>query len=123
MKLLDLIGKPWAVPCDPPDTFDCWELVLTVRAAHGLRTDTYVERAARQPHHRTLMEEPPKGWRRLDTPSPLCVARMAGGRHVGVVMPDMRHIMHCEMFTGVRVDTINQLRMSDEITFWEMYHG
>lgn len=38
MCISDLIGKPYAVPCYPPDSYDCWELAVEVRRVLGLAT-------------------------------------------------------------------------------------
>ncbi len=34
--LLSLVGRPYAFPSDPPNSFDCWSLVKYVRTSRGL---------------------------------------------------------------------------------------
>ncbi len=88
------LGRRWACPCDPPDTFDCWELVVQVRADMGLDTPPYVPVAERIPSGALrYLTAPPSGWRRAD-PAPGVVA--VCGRlctHVGVYLSPGQ-IMH-----------------------------
>ena len=35
-RWLQLVGRPYRFPSEPPATFDCWSLVKHVRAAEGL---------------------------------------------------------------------------------------
>ena len=41
MQVRDLIGKPWAIPCQPPHSYDCWEIAVEVRKRLGLMTPLY----------------------------------------------------------------------------------
>ena len=109
-----LIGKPWAVPCDPPNTFDCWELVRHVRALSGRSTPSVVERGLRAPTDRLCIRTPPAGWYQLDKVAPFCVARI-GDKHVGVMLSGT-DVVHCDNMWGVCVD---RLRTLPPITFWE----
>ena len=115
---LEVIGKRWAVPCDPPRTFDCWELVIYVRRFHGLHTPSVVDRADRMPSSRRHIDKPPTGWVKLDEPKQLCVARFSSA-HVGVFLGG-DNVIHCELAMGVRID---RMRFLPELTFWEFEHG
>ena len=82
----EVIGKPWAVPCDPPNSFDCWELCRYVReTVFDLWTPSVVDKALRQPSDRRYIDTPPTGWMQLNDPQVGCVVRM-GRTHVGVYL-------------------------------------
>lgn len=34
--MMHLVGRPYAFPCRPPETFDCWQLVRYVRMLRDL---------------------------------------------------------------------------------------
>lgn len=112
-----LIGKPWAVPCNPPNSFDCWELVRHVReVTFNKGTPSIVERGDRKPKDRTLITNPPTEWVEIPTPEVGCVVRI-GETHVGVFL-GRGDVMHAQFGSGVRVDRLCD--MLEKITFWEM---
>ena len=88
MSISDLIGKPWALPCDPPASFDCWELAVAVRDRLGLVTPKYeVAAENRTAAHRASLGKPdPTIWKRLDKPRDGCLVGFGGRfvRHCGV---------------------------------------
>lgn len=117
-RFLHLLGKPWAVPDNPPETYDCWSLVVAARKAYGLDTPAYSD-------GRTVFEgsvdDPPSGWHQLSEPRANCVAVMGKERlHVGVVVyPDS--IIHSPMNSYVRVDKLRLLeRFVGQIGYWEL---
>jgi hypothetical protein len=83
-----LVGRPYAFPCQPPDSFDCWQLVRYVRMLRGLasplpfddrdawcRPDALPEAIARAR----------ASWRALPGPAE-CAMAVLEPRHVGVVI-------------------------------------
>jgi len=114
-ELCSLIGKPWAVPCDPPNSFDCWELVRYVRAIYGLVTPSVIDVSERAPKHRKHITNPPVGWLKLSEVVDHCVVRM-GGTHVGLYL-GRGNIIHAQLGHGVRIDHVRFI--TEPITFWE----
>lgn len=88
LYIYDLIGKPWSLPCDPPNSYDCWELAIAVREMLGKTTpDCRVPIHQRSERHISLMQYPdPSLWARLDAPQNGCL--------VGFGKP----ISHCGVF-------------------------
>ena len=83
MLLSDLIGRPYGLPCNPPHSFDCWELVRFVRDTfYGL--DDPVEVRRRLPG---LMPDYVREW--LPMWRPLALAEAKAG---DVVLMDERHV-------------------------------
>ena len=115
MNIRGIIGAPWAVPCDPPSSFDCWELVRHVRAMIGLRTPSVVDKDRRRPSDRKQFGQPPMGWNQLSEPVEGCVARI-GSAHVGVYL-NGGDVIHAQLATGVRIDKVEFL--SFPVSFWE----
>ena len=121
--LADLIGRPWALPCDPPQSFDCWELVCHVRGRAGLDTPDYSDHRSGLVSDMVLlhMADPKTEWNILLEPSPWCVVLMRR-KHVGVYLPD-RTVIHAQEGTGVRVDRLDLLsRLVTPIMFVETRH-
>ena len=117
-QFLHLLGKPWAVPDNPPETYDCWSLVVAVRRLCGLNTPAYSD--GRTVFDGTV-DDPPEGWSQLDAPRDRCVAVMGDTRlHVGVVLsPDS--IIHSPMDSHVRIDKLRLAeRFMGPVTFWEV---
>ena len=110
------------MPCEPPQSFDCWELVREVRQKLGLPTPAYVERQARSPRDRDLIASPPAGWTRLLLPTLGCVVRI-GDKHVGAYLNNVR-VMHAQAPGGVRIDTMDLLGFGGvPTTCWEYRHA
>lgn len=117
IKLLDIIGRPWAVPCDPPKSFDCFELCIEVRKRLGLPTPSPVSRNARKPHHRDFFKNVPDLWQKVINPRTGCVVIMNSGNHVGIYIPD-RKVVHSQYSRGVRVDEVDMISGPKE--YWEL---
>ncbi len=94
MFICDLIGKPWALPCDPPRTYDCWALAVEVRERMGLKTPVYdVPPESRRAAHRAALAKPdPSVWQRLDTPRDGCLVGFG-----------QRYVVHCGVYIQGRV--------------------
>jgi len=119
VNIRDLIGRPWALPCDPPDSFDCWALVEHVRAAHGLTVPFIVDKTQRTIELVRTIQRPPTAFKRLDAPKRLCVARI-GKTHVGVYLGS-KDVLHCQNGRGVVMDRLRDL--SADVTWWEVADG
>lgn len=115
--LRSLIGKPWAIPCDPPNTFECWELVRHVRALFGIQTPSVVDADKRSLMNTRIIANPPADWQRLNEPTPYCVV-LLGHKHVGVWIGD-NQVLHTERNTGARVDHISVLRQLFPVRYLE----
>jgi len=118
IDLSHMIGKGWAMPCDPPETFDCYELVRHVRRSFGLNTPSVVDRADRVMRDADQFGHPPARWSELPRPVLGCVARI-GTKHVGVYLGASR-IVHCIKGSGVRIDQAFTLtKLMGAVTYWE----
>lgn len=115
--LTPLIGRPWAVPCDPPSTFDCWELVRYVRGLRGITTPSVVNIGDRKPTDRKFFKNKPNGWYELMAPHPYCVV-FFGVSHVGVYLT-VGQIMHAQLGAGVCINRPEHIL--GEATYWD-YH-
>ena len=112
-----LIGKPWCVPCDPPHSFDCWELVRHVRFFYGKETPCVVDLAARRPKDRKHIETPPEGWHKVPEGTLLSVVRM-GQAHVGVLTE--QGVIHCSRRLGVALQPLSFIKQTEsDLSFWE----
>ena len=86
--LLDIVGRPYAYPPDPPVTFDCWTLLVWVRQALGLATPLDIEAAGyTQANLRGAVEtERASGrWQPVDEPQD-GDAVLFSREHIGVSM-------------------------------------
>lgn len=115
--ITSVIGRPWLVPCDPPVSFDCWELVRYIRELHGISTPSVVDRMARVPSSRALFSTPPSGWIKLPSPLRLCVVRI-GDKHVGVYIKSQQ-VIHTEIGMGARMDNVRDLEIGNSLSYWE----
>lgn len=83
-----LVGRPYAFPSSPPETFDCWSLVKYVRMLRGLASPLpFDDREAWcLPHNLPLAVARARGWwRALPAPEESAMAVLELG-HVGVVV-------------------------------------
>jgi cell wall-associated NlpC family hydrolase len=81
-----LIGRPYAFPSNPPESFDCWTLVRHVRQMHGLPCPLPFDDGEDwcQPHALPLaLDRARPGWRVEPEPSRLAMAILPPD-HVGV---------------------------------------
>jgi cell wall-associated NlpC family hydrolase len=122
IALRSFIGKPWAIPSDPPNSFDCWSLAQAVRNVYGLDTPSYVDLKSRRASDRHMIEGiAGTEWERLLLPVLGCVVRI-GQTHIGVhVGPGQ--VIHAQHGMGVRVDRSDFLRLSETLSFWELKHA
>lgn len=115
--LRSIIGLPWAVPADPPNSFDCWALVIHVRALMGKNTPSYEASYSNYEMDGDYFKAPPPEWYMLLTAEIGAVARF-GAKHVGVILPDTR-IIHSTRKMGVRVDRASLMDRFGKVTYWE----
>lgn len=123
----DLLGRPWALPCNPPQSYDCWALAVEVRKRMGLETHTYrVPDQSRTAAHRMAMRSPdPAKWQKLDTPQDGCLVGF-GKRfvsHCGVYIDGM--VIHSNLLPKVGgIVSSHPLAVAEahmgEASFWEM---
>jgi hypothetical protein len=88
--MLFLVGRPYAFPCQPPESFDCWQLVRYARMLRGL--DSPLPFDDREgwctPQALPLALQRARGtWRALPAPAECCMA-VLDPSHVGVVVGD-----------------------------------
>ena len=121
----DLIGAPYALPCDPPHTFDCWQLVVHARETIGLRT----------PHGPVAVEDrsladkeyfahpDPKVWTPIGRPSEGCVVAFGNpASHVGVYIGG--RVLHASHKTGVCLHALEAMeRFFGSPRYWEVKHN
>lgn len=95
----DLIGKPWALPCKPPESYDCWALAVEVRSRLGLKTHSYdVDPEKRTHAHRRDFATPdPNKWVRLPEPRQGCLVGFGS-----------RYVVHCGVYLNGSVIHANQ---------------
>jgi len=118
-ELRPLIGRPWKLDSDPPNSFDCWSLVAYVRKTFFDReTPSYRDQYAGYKDGDPAFDYPPFEWYTIPEPVAGSVARF-GVTHVGVVLPDLR-VIHCSKATGVRVDTAALMARFENVTYWEL---
>lgn len=100
----DLIGRPYALPCDPPHSFDCWELAKEVRKRLGLHTHEYeTHHMDRMLSNRMDFNKPdPEKWVQLVDPIDGCLVGF--GR---------RYILHCGVYLDRKVIHANQVKGLD----------
>lgn len=87
---LELVGKPYKFPSDPPLTFDCWTLVKYVRTQAGLPCPLPFDdqEAWCAPGNLARATEAARPlWRSVAKPQPLAMAVLEPA-HVGVVLGD-----------------------------------
>ena len=67
IKELDtIIGRPYAFPSYPPESFDCWTLLVYVRRLMGLRTEVQISPSRYTPEtlrDAVCLEKCMGGWR------------------------------------------------------------
>ncbi len=118
MNMRELIGRPYAIPCDPPVSYDCWELALLVRRTFDRYTPVHVDRADRsEAVLQRSIEAPPTGWRLLDAPTLHCLV-LIGKKHCGVFLGGV-DVIHTSKSAGVRIDTLPVLDRFDRLRFAE----
>lgn len=91
---LALVGRPYAFPSHPPETFDCWSLVRYVREQMGLRCPLPFNDAAAwcvPENIRVAVERARPSWSVVPVPSDLAMAVMSR-HHVGIVFG--RGVLH-----------------------------
>lgn len=124
-NISSLIGRPWALPCNPPETFDCWELAVSVRRILGKQTPEYkVPPKKRANRDRSDFETPDeKIWKRLDKPQQGCLVGFGNpNNHVGVYHDG--RVIHSHSIDGVvgsvQVHRLEVLeRFLGEPSYWE----
>lgn len=128
MSIYDLIGTPWSLPCDPPNSFDCWELVVHVREILGRPVKpcpvTILDR--RQDHVAMLQNPDLSLWQRLSAPTYGCIVGVGTPvQHCGIYLDD-RKVLHAFSDDGIngavqlhRLDVLE--RFFNGAEFWE--HG
>ena len=126
MSFSDLIGRPWALPCNPPQSFDCWELAVEVRDRLGLTTPAYKvpPQARTAAHRRDLGGADPKVWKRLERPVDGCLVGFGSVliKHCGVYFN--RRVMHSVEGSGVMYQEVSVLRdFFGPVSFWELIDG
>jgi hypothetical protein len=86
--MLSLVGRPYAFPCDPPRSFDCWQLVRYVRGLRGLASPLPFSDAEGWCRPENLPEAVSRArgtWQALPAPTEMAMAVLEP-RHVGVVV-------------------------------------
>jgi hypothetical protein len=86
--MLFLVGRPYAFPCHPPESFDCWRLVRYVRMLRGMESPLPFDDGADwcRPQALPLAVQRARGsWRVLPEPQELAMA-VLDSSHVGVVV-------------------------------------
>lgn len=71
-ELQSIIGAPYAFPSHPPESFDCWTLLVYVRNLHGLRTEVEISPSRYTPEtlrNAVTLEKCMGGWRRVSEDS------------------------------------------------------
>lgn len=118
--LTDLIGKPWSCPCQPPDNYDCWALVVEVRKRLGIQIPDYLNRGSFKYSDRKRFKNPPKTWRELEAPIPGCIVRTGkGGTHVGVYLAKDQ-IINSMYGVGVCVSKlVDPMFTGGSVSYWE----
>lgn len=87
-SIIDLVGRPWACPSNPPETFDCWALAIEVRKRLGLFTPETVAVDNRSLRDATFFANPPEGWQMLTKPvTGAVVAFGHPAKHCGICLP------------------------------------
>ena len=104
------VGAPYAYPSRPPETFDCWSLVVHVRAAVGLRTPLSVSESDFDPRNfgQAVARELVDGdW--VDTSKPTDGDLVVfSSQHVGVWFGG--RVVHAASSCGVQVATWRSVR-------------
>ena len=127
--LLSFIGRPWALPCDPPRTYDCWELVVEVRKHLGRPIPSIQTRSERSLGDVAAYSDGYHGWKRLDEPVCGCVVLLGHpAKHCGVYFDDSRtiHSFSPNGVTGsVQFTRLNSLKrlFGNRVSFWEFTDG
>lgn len=118
VPLVDIIGLEWACPCQPPMSFDCWELVRYLRASAGLETPMHVPTPERNESDARLFRRPPPEWVQVIHPVDYCVVRMGPQKnHVGLYRRG--RVVHVMKATGVRADDLEVARLTlGPLSFW-----
>ncbi len=126
MQTLDLIGKPWAIPCDPPHSYDCWELAVEVRNRMGLFTPTYdIPPMIRKLAHQSDFGTPdPALWHPMPEPTEGCLVGFGRPaiKHCGVYLNE--YVIHSHSADGV-VGAVMMTRLRSmglvygQPSFWE----
>jgi hypothetical protein len=107
------LGKPWALPCQPPHSYDCWEFAIEIRRAFfGRGTPVTLELERRTTEAAAqFFSEPPDAWRDVPNPRPGNLL-LFGGKHCGVLLEGGR-VAHCWTGDGktgsVRYDPLPKL--------------
>jgi len=119
----DLIGRPWACPCDPPNSFDCWGLVVEVRKRLGLPTPHYLDAPERTMSDTKAFETPPVGCFEVSEPKRGVVVLFgAPAHHCGIMLNecDMMHSYHVGDVGAVRIDNMRfAKRLYRTYKFWD----
>lgn len=86
---VDIVGRPYAFPSDPPRTFDCWTLLLWVRSQMGLETPVDLDPGEYDPEtlEGAVRRERPL-WHRVTGPPADGDAVLFTAKHIGVVAGD-----------------------------------
>ena len=116
--LTDLIGKPYALPCDPPNSYDCWAIVAEGRKRLGLSNPDYTKTAIR----RSDIAKPAAVWKQLSVPTKGCIVRLGAlSTHCGMYL-GKGLVLHTEHRIGVCVMTLDQVAQlyTGCADFWEM---
>jgi hypothetical protein len=120
----EYLGKPWSVPCDPPNSFDCWEFAREIRSRLGLATPEVIPYDQRKLTDKAAFSNT-TGWKQLTEPTNGCLVMMKWPPvHCGVYLANAR-VAHCYSHDGrtgsVRFDFYRTIRCAmGPITFWEM---
>jgi len=120
IALRDLIGTPFAIPCNPPESYDCWELVRAARKVMDKITPSYVDRDKRTAMSHRRIKYCESEWDRLDVPRLGCIVKIGDG-HVGVYLGN-NQVLHAHQ-SGARVDSTAVLSIGQTVTYWEVRHA
>lgn len=123
MSFFDLIGKPWAAPCNPPESYDCWELAVEVRKRLGIATKEYaVPRQSRTAAHRRDLAAPDvRYWKKLERPHDGALVGFGRSliRHCGVYLNGQ--VIHAASGMGVVAHTAYVAQNHfGPLSYWEM---
>jgi cell wall-associated NlpC family hydrolase len=124
-QVVPYLGLRWEAGARGPDAFDCWGLLLAVRAAHfgGGVPDTAFGDAARELYTEKMRSG---SWEVVPTPTHGDGVLMREGDqpHVGIYLDiDGGGILHCEQGRGVVFTDLRSLRVMGYVPKWYRIHG